>query len=522
MRMGQRVVHPTFGEGTVIAFRRDGGRLIVRVDFGYTQPWFAVDVLREIDSAATTSARTETSTIEAAGAVAAPSGGARRPTTDKPKRQAAAGPTARRERPPSGPQPLALEHTTPPPLPPTASPSRNRRPAMGPSTEARQGIVALRLGQILESHALQLSVGTGGIQRSLTDALGRVRGGAPTCLLVEGAWGGGKTHVLTLLQVLARSEDMAVSTAVMDGVGVSLANPMQLMEELLNSLRFPSTTFASGMGQIIREAKMKDLAAELRRRGAHKVAGALEAFPSGAFDDPEGLQHIEDFFCSSISASDIRRLLRRLNYPAITPPSFRAHRLSDRPRAFIASLEEWAKFAVVMGAQGLAVVLDELDVEYAATARLDHASLKRQAMRMEVLREIKKLHDRRAQLLVAFASAPASGDVNPVNDAVQDVLETLGPALTCHLKVVEPSDSDLQDLLTELAHLYSSAYPATALGLSPSGLAAVLKGLTKRYRSVPNPVPRHFVRTAIETFDLLTAGAKPLEEVLRLLEAPGA
>jgi len=73
----------------------------------------------------------------------------------------------------------------------------------GSQTDARRGVIALRLGQILESQVYQLSVGTQELEARLKGQVEMAVLQRPSFVLVEGAWGGGKTHALTLLKAIA-------------------------------------------------------------------------------------------------------------------------------------------------------------------------------------------------------------------------------------------------------------------------------------------------------------------------------
>ena len=482
MKPGQRVSHPAFGAGIVRAVNLTGPRPRAHVDFGYTRAWVVLEALEVLESAPTP----EPDSAEPCD-----------PPTDNP-----------------------TQWTTE--SPPATAGRGGDRTALSPftrsETEARKGITALRLGQVLEAQALQLSVGTDALQVRLQQALARALSGRPTLLLIDGAWGGGKTHALTLLQALARSQGMATSSTVMDGIAVTLSEPMQLMESITSSLRLSANSSDDGIGHLLRAAKLEKKLGNLRAHGAHEIADALDRLPERAFDDPEALQCIEDYFAFSLSTTQVRRRLDILGYEAAAPPVLRARWVAERPKAFAVMLKCWAQTMAVMGSKGLLIVIDELDVEYASTAATNRTSGGLRARRRAMLEQVSGLSAHNAPLLLAFASAPAGPDVESENDAVEDIREAIGPGLV-HLKVANPSPDDLKQLLGKLAGLYEAAYPAQPLGITGQRASQLFAGLHARYRQAPSPVPRHFVRTALESFDLLTVGARPFEDVLRLLKA---
>ena len=520
MKVGQRVFHPTFGQGVIVGLDEVGARRRAIVDFDYTKACVVFDALQVIPELAVLR---QVPAQEVPPAVVPPSAQPltiRQALTDPPTAQPRAEPTVPASAAGPGGTPAA---GTPPALPHLSVwPAAGTGVGSGTSqTRARKGVIALRLGQILEPLALQLSVGTDDAQEVLKSALKRALGGKPTFVLVEGAWGGGKTHAMTLLQALARQEKVATCGAVMDGIAASLAAPMTLMEELLNSLRFPGSCFTGGPGPLLRQAKRDGQACALRDRGAKKVADALDALPEAAFDDPEGLQCIEDYFCFSLAASSAKAKLRSLGHVAMTLPSLRARRVAEQPLIFANLLMEWAHVSAALGGHGLLVVLDELDVEYAATSWASGSYFQGlRARRRDVLRQLKTLSQHKVPLVVALAAAPASPDVAANDDAVQDVSKALGPAPSFfHVRAAELSDIDLRELLSRLAALFADAYSVPPLKLADNEVTKLFEGLLTRYKRSPSSVPRHFVRAAVEAFDLLTAGETPLQEVLRLLKA---
>ncbi len=519
MKLGQRVFHPTFGRGVIVGLDEVGARRCATVDFDYTKVCVAFDALRVIPEPAGLPQPPDQSVSPGVASLPVQSPTIRRALTGPSVEGLRAQPTV--PAPATGPASNSVAESPSVPSHLSTWPTAGIGVAKGTSqTRARKGVVALRLGQILETLALQLTVGTEDVQRDLKSALHRALDGRPTFVLVEGAWGGGKTHALTLLQALARQEKVVTCGAVMDGVAASLAGPMSLMEELLNSLRFPGNSFSGGPGPLLRQAKVDGQARALRDRGARRVADALEALPMGAFDDPEGLQCIEDYFCFSLAASSARAKLRLLGHQAMMLPSLRSRRRTEQPPTFARLLAEWAHVSAALGGHGLLVVLDELDVEYAATSWGSGGYYQGlRMMRRDVLGQMKALSQHRAPLLVALAAAPASPDVAVHDDAVQDVCEALGPALSYHVRAAQPSETDLRELLSGLVALFSEAYSEPPLALTDNEVAQLFTGLLSRHMRLPMPVPRHFVRTAIEVFDLLTAGGATMEEVLRLLKA---
>jgi hypothetical protein len=460
---GYRVFHSKLGWGTVLRVVEYGKNTGAWVDFGYTKEFVKQEDLRLADPKAT--------------------------------------------KPSAAIKPSRLSPIKP--VEPAISCTINQ------VADCRRGILALRLGQVIESHVFRLSVGTDKLEEALGDAIKKARKGLATFLMVEGAWGGGKTHALTLLQAMARKERFATSSVVMDGDAVSLADPMQLMEEVLSSFCFPGQGNADQLMDLVRRVVREERLPEIRLKGAEVIASALAGVPRKAFDDAEALGLLQDYFSLALSASQAKAKIRQLGY-RVALPTLRAFRVDERVVAFQVLLKNWALLASAMGSKGLLVLIDELDVEYAATAYDDRASLERREKRTALLQEMLTLTGQKVPLLVAFASAPAGSDLARQNDAVEDVLGIFGAGLL-HLKVPVPSEAALAEMLRRLSSFYLEAYPDSRDRINESVVEALFQGLLQRYRKSSSAVPRQFVRTVLEALDLLTVGEMSCEGVLRIL-----
>ena len=220
MSWGIAVRHPQYGDGVVVAVDPDRG---VNVDFGYVAAWLP---LRELES------------------------------PDAVER--------------------SMEETPDAPPPPAETPLLSLPEDV---VAARRAVLALKLGQVLEENVHELSIGIGDIQTVMEQAITAAVQRQPQCVLVEGSWGAGKTHLLTLLTGLAAESGLATATVILDGEGISLSEPMGLMEAILGS---PAL---SGRDRAVRSRQPiggPAAAACLRRRRANRGPGGLRR-PSTRF-----------------------------------------------------------------------------------------------------------------------------------------------------------------------------------------------------------------------------------------------
>ncbi|MGB9618089.1 MAG: BREX system ATP-binding domain-containing protein, partial [Desulfomonilaceae bacterium] len=329
LKVGAIVFHPSYGEGTILWIQGIGAHARVCVDFGFAQPIVSLSEL----------------SLEREPSVAPESA----PTTPPPT-ESKPGDTHEEK------EPVVFS-----PSPESAAEKMWALPAQMNQieVEARRGIMALRLGQVLESQIAYLSVGTAELEQKFKGAISKTIVEGPTFLLVDAPWGVGKTHALTLLQVLAQEAKFATSYVVMDGVSTSLALPMELLSELMSSLRFPDNARTANLSHQLARAKQDERIEMLEQRGAEYLANTLIPFPLDAFDDPEVLDILTDFLSLRLSATEANTKLQKLNY-SVRLKSIKARAISDRVPRFVQLLDEWGVFASVMGCSGLLMVLDEL------------------------------------------------------------------------------------------------------------------------------------------------------------------
>ena len=372
--------------------------------------------------------------------------------------------------------------------------------------QSRTGIQSLRLGQITEAHVSALSVGTKEFEDSVSVALDAAARNHPKFLMVEGAWGTGKTHMLTLLAAHASLKGFAVSSTILDGWLYSLTDPLRLLESITTQMKFPGDAIPTGAVSRLKRVKFQGRP-ELRSLGGERINKIVSEITENLIDDGEAVGILEDYMGLSMTPAAAKERLAKLGYRGIQLPALRARAKDERGGRFVELLQDWAAYSVAAGAKGLLVILDELDVEYANTGwRADRTR------RDELLTALSEAGKARVPLVLAFASAPSGDDSNSYDDAVQDVTSKL--KMDLHAVAAPIKDRDLLELGSRIYDLYGKAYPGFSRRLDSSQQVAVCRQLIRRYNTQLSPVPRRYIRSLLHCFDMIDLGQKSVEQVL--------
>jgi len=360
--------------------------------------------------------------------------------------------------------------------------------------QARQTLLALRLGQSTAESVSDLSVGMAEVESACRWGMGRAISGKLSFLLFESPYGMGKSHALAHLKQLALKQTMAVGTVTLDGTGVSLCEPMSLVTGLAHAIEFPDERKDEGLPQRLAQRAGRGLSIT----GGEMLHQLLMAIDRDCVDNPDKWELIEDYLSLDATASHLRREL------GIKVPSLKARFREDRPARCSTILREWASACTVgeMGARnGLVVLLDEADVDYARRGRHQ----KDMEQRSELLRAFRSIANSPpgdggfARLLIAVAITPGASQ----HDPIQEFKSELGE----HLKVVrlrELSAGELLELGKKVVQLYQRAYEVT--GKQEERAAEVLeKCLLFTSRQAEGRNPRKFIRLLLEKLDVLYA-----------------
>lgn len=445
MTPGTQVRHPVLGDGVVVAVSPRGGIRGARVDFGYLIDWVPQANLQQTEQA----------------------GG-----------QDASSPDAE----PGAGQLPSVPHS---PL--------GRLPEEVVS--ARRAVLALKLGQVLQENVQDLSVGTESAEKALNGSLRSATQGKPAAILVRGPYGAGKTHLLTMLAASAARERLATASVILDGEGVTLADPMTILAPVLRSLCFPGESVPSGVGQRLADLRRCGVRWDSGRHPRSRIAEAVFQMPVAALDDPDVVEALEDYLTTSLPVSHANRKLRGLIRHSVQLPSMKAQRVIDRIVRFCELLRDWAEFCHAAGAKGLVVIFDEVDVEYASTLW----NVERRVRRQALLGALNHLLGQSVPLVIAFGSAPAT-DTGAAGDAARDLARHM-PRIR-QVDAPRPNIEQMRELGRRLCRLYSDAYPDWIPNVDQGAVERAIDERAERYEEALDPAPRRFVRELLEWLDV--------------------
>lgn len=373
-----------------------------------------------------------------------------------------------------------------------------------------QTIEALRLGVVPFAHARDYTVGRDVDLARLEELLRTGQG----MRIVRGDYGVGKTHLLDVLEQVARAAGSVTSRVALDPREVSLSHPLRLYRAVLNGLRFPDGTVGS----------LDPLFQRLETGGdrVHRlVNGPFSRFLSPAlFARRTGDMDLIDLLTDYVEGypmdvGEVNSRLARAGWRGDRVLAMSDFRTYGRMYVhLLGTLASWLRDA---GFKGLVVLFDEMEradvfdashLGYARQVIAHYAAvtLPRDALRFDpeklLYRGGQLVHqrlplrfreDQPLSVVVALTPAPRTGSV------VEGLLDPE------HVVVaLEPLDRHAYgELIDRVAALYVRAYPDFALGTADrKRLRTTVLASTSR----EGVVPREMVRGTVTLLDLLRHG----------------
>jgi hypothetical protein len=368
--------------------------------------------------------------------------------------------------------------------------------------KARLAILALRLGQCPESHIDEMTVGNEEVKEACEWALDRSHGGKPAIVVFESPFGKGKTHALNVFSSMARKRFRAVGSVVLDGIGITLTEPMTLLSNLAASIRFPEEqgfeTLPERLCDLVRSRRVD----RLRANSADFLADRLDRVPHEIADLPDAWEIVVDYLSCILPASQAAQQLApfRENARSLSLPAIVANRVGERADRCVTMLREWAQACMVVGAhRGLLVLFDEADVDYGNTG-FSSKMVERREWLYQSISELATSHQK-SYLSIGIAITPGEDNYWGV-EAVDEILNNLDPRCTRHVQLRDLTKRDFIQLGKRVATLYAKAYGSAVF--SPKEAEAHAEKLRSQMELRVNDscLPRRFIREFIECLDL--------------------
>lgn len=286
-------------------------------------------------------------------------------------------PTEKRENPPGHSPPGVGRGKAP--VPPSVKTPTVPAPAVRKEIQLRQDVEALRFGLVPKARLEDLTIGFSGLEDWIGQRLPHQNGGGTKVSEICGPFGTGKSHTAAVVRHVARKLNYLTARVEVDGRTVSLSDPERLLNSLWPTLVGPGLESATPIVDLyVKAAARTSLIPRVAPRGIDRVEQNYQVVRSlhraGVLDshayELEALLESSDEF----TANEVMRSLKRDG--RLTFTDTRVYRMigksvGDRPYDFVESLAGVALAARLAGYEGLAVTIDEFEVEsYALSPKM--------------------------------------------------------------------------------------------------------------------------------------------------------
>jgi hypothetical protein len=236
--------------------------------------------------------------------------------------------------------------------------------------DAWQSIEALRLGVVPFSLAEAYTVGREAEVASLRRLLEQRQG----MRVLFGDYGHGKTHLLDLLEHLARKEGFVTARGTLDPAEVPPSHPLRLYRALVSGMRCPDAPDASPLQILDRLRESREHLGPTGSRHSRFLTPALAARAQGSELFPQLLDYVHGH------EVDIDDLNRQMGWHGIaSQPLLKLSDFRTFGRVYAHLVGTWAAWCKDAGYKGLVVLLDE--VERVSALDAEHHRLAEQVLR---------------------------------------------------------------------------------------------------------------------------------------------
>ncbi|MFQ5654618.1 MAG: BREX system ATP-binding domain-containing protein, partial [Planctomycetota bacterium] len=383
-----------------------------------------------------------------------------------------------------------------------------RVPIDFPTARVRQGLEALRTGVVPAFHVQDYTVGRDRELADFRDLLAARRG----LRLIWGDYGAGKTHLLDVLERIAREEHFLSARAILNPRDVPPSHPQRLYRIFLTSLRYPDD---SGSGWRPLFEKLVDSPEHRASHGdrfSRFLSPVLFALHTG---DEEAIGWASDYLEGyPMESTEVTRALRRVGWRGPNLLALSDYRTYGRMYVhMMGALSSWARDA---GYRGLVLLMDEVE-------RVDRLDAVHRRLAEEVLK-----HYAAATLpesMLRFHPGALYRGGHPVHRVLPITYDSDQPLAAVlaftplaetwelsrrivsdegvHLPLRPLSPRDLRLLVKRVARLYERGYRGFQAG--EGTIARFLSHLDGALLD-DGENPRHVVRGVVELLDLVRYG----------------
>lgn len=249
--------------------------------------------------------------------------------------------------------------------PPAAAPSPMPAPPLSdPGFEARCSLEALRFGLVPHRHIEQFTLGYEQLSKWINSSFPVLE---PRVHKVIGAYGTGKSHMMSAIRTLAKREGYMVAHVEVNGEGMTLSDPAKLIHAIYSTLHSQEEETEYPLVGLLEKVIQNSTSSYLPLSGLRAVDAHLGVVSmlqhAGTLDI--WTEQLEAVFSGSdeVSATDLDRALRKQTRASVQVFPAVPRSLLDRPNGLVESLLGTAWLAKAAGYKGLIITIDEFETE---------------------------------------------------------------------------------------------------------------------------------------------------------------
>lgn len=342
-------------------------------------------------------------------------------------------------------------------------------------SDAWQSLEALRLGVVPGTGTLHYTVGRDAELKQIQALLDSATG----YLAVFGDYGTGKTHLLDATEQLAQSANFATVRLTIDPTEIAIQNPARVWGALARKLCFEGDV---GLEQVLERFS---LSPEHTAAGGERISPFLSpcAWALEAGSTPLRALALDHLHGDRVDIARYRRSLKIAGWDGPIPTDLPDYRTMGRVYVYLMStLASWIRD---LGGAGLMVILDEVERVDALTSMDRHFAMEFQkhlaagtipssdlgfepselyAGGHARHRNLPDRFEEDSPLVVVSAMTPLESTLASFGEI------TTGKAYSLRLR--EPGDQEMRELVGRIAGLYGTAYPGFSVGAPLLGLVA--------------------------------------------------